>query len=166
MTEPIAADAIGQLRRLWAHAAWADGALLATLRERPEAADAWREYAHLLGAEAVWLARLEQRPAPVAIWPTLTPADAESLHESLRAGYAAYLDRLTPASLAAPVAYVNSAAQSFRTEALDILLQVMLHGQYHRGRINLLLRQGGATPFPADYISFVRGVPAATTAPG
>ena len=158
MTEPIAADAIGQLRRLWAHAAWADGALLATLRERPEAADAWREYAHLLGAEAVWLARLEQRPAPVAIWPTL--------HESLLAGYAAYLDRLTSASLAATVAYVNSAGQSFRTEAGDILLQVMLHGQYHRGRINLLLRQGGATPFAADYISFVRGVPAATTAPG
>jgi uncharacterized damage-inducible protein DinB len=39
----------------------------------------------------------------------------------------------------------------------------MLHGQYHRGKINLLLRQAGLAPAPVDFISFVRGVPAATT---
>jgi hypothetical protein len=42
----------------------------------------------------------------------------------------------------------------------------MLHGQYHRGKINLLLRQSGAEPAPADYISYVRGVPAAVTPVG
>ena len=37
-----------------------------------------------------------------------------------------------------------------------------LHGQYHRGKVNLLLRQGGHAPAPVDYVAFVRGVPAAT----
>ena len=44
-----------------------------------------------------------------------------------------------------------------------MLLQVALHGQYHRGKINLMLRQAGLPPTPTDYISFARGVPAATT---
>ena len=42
------------------------------------------------------------------------------------------------------------------------LLHVPLHGQYHRGKINLLLRQAGRQPAPTDYITFVRGVSAAT----
>lgn len=36
-----------------------------------------------------------------------------------------------------------------------------MHGQYHRGKVNLLLRQADRTPAPTDYIAFVRGVPAA-----
>jgi hypothetical protein len=42
---------------------------------------------------------------------------------------------------------------------------VVLHGQYHRGKVNLLLRQEGEQPAPTDYIAFVRGVPAAVTVP-
>jgi uncharacterized damage-inducible protein DinB len=45
----------------------------------------------------------------------------------------------------------------------DILLQVALHGQYHRGKVNLLLRDAALPPAPVDFISFARGVPAATT---
>lgn len=161
--ELIIMNAVEQLQRLWAHNVWADAALLAALRATPDHTAAWREYAHVLGAEAVWLARLEQRPA-TAVWPTLTVAEAEALHHTLTAGYRDYLARLTPASLAETVAYVNSAGRRFDTAVGDILLQVLLHGQYHRGKINLLLRQSGVAPLPVDYIAFVRGVPAATTA--
>ena len=62
------------------------------------------------------------------------------------------------------VDYRNSAGISFSTSAGDILFHVMLHGQYHRGKVNLLLRQSGFPPVPTDYIAFVRGVPAATQA--
>jgi uncharacterized damage-inducible protein DinB len=58
---------------------------------------------------------------------------------------------------------VNSAGQSFETPVSDMLLQVALHGQYHRGKINLMLRQAHLPPTPTDYIAFARGVPAATT---
>ena len=59
--------------------------------------------------------------------------------------------------------YVNSAGQSFETPVSDMLLQVFLHGQYHRGKVNLMLREGGLPPVPTDYISWARGVPAAVT---
>lgn len=156
--------ALEQLRRLWAHAEWADGLLLAALEQQPNPpAEALREYAHILGAEETWLSRLEGRAARAAVWPEPTPEAVGALARSVRAGYGAYLTSLAESQLDRGVAYVNSAGLAFTTPAVDILLQVMLHGQYHRGKINLLLRQAGLAPAPVDFISFVRGVPAATT---
>lgn len=151
------------LRRLWAHCLWADRAVLEALDAGPDTAAAWREYAHVLGAEALWLARLEQRSPSVPVWPRLSRVEAEALRREVAGGYDAYLARLDGDALPRTVEYTNSAGQTFRTPVGDILLHVMLHGQYHRGKINLLLRQHLAAPAPVDYIGFVRGVPAAVT---
>ena len=157
-------DGAELIRRMWAHAAWADATLLAALtRGLTVPADAWREYAHVLGAEAVWLARLEQRASPVPVWPTLTSDEVTALRGSVAAGYDAYLARLDAASLLESFSYRNSTGQEFTSVVHDVLVHVALHGQYHRGKINLLLRQGHCEPGPADYITFVRGVPAAVT---
>jgi uncharacterized damage-inducible protein DinB len=157
-------DALEAFRRMWEHAAWADEILLSALEAmHPAPALAWREYSHVLGAESVWLDRLLRRPARYAVWPELSIAEATSLAASLRAEYSAYIAGLTAEALDARVPYVNSAGQSFETPASDMLLQVMLHGQYHRGKINLLLRQAHLPPTPTDYITFARGVPAAVT---
>jgi len=157
-------DAIDAMRRMWDHAAWADGLLLSALEAmQPPPALAWREYSHVLGAESVWLDRLLSRKQRFAVWPELSASEASALTTSLRREYADYLAALTSDSLDTRVAYVNSAGQSFETPVSDILLQVFLHGQYHRGKINLLLRQAGMPPTPTDYIAFARGVPAAVT---
>jgi uncharacterized damage-inducible protein DinB len=157
-------DARETFRRMWEHAAWADELLLSELEAmQPPPALAWREYSHVLGAESVWLDRLLRRPQRHAVWPELSVADASSLAASLRAEYSAYVAALSPEALDVRIPYVNSAGQSFDTAVSDILLQVALHGQYHRGKINLLLRQAHLPPTPTDYIAFARGVPAATT---
>jgi uncharacterized damage-inducible protein DinB len=146
------------------HNAWADALLLSALEAmQPPPALAWREYAHVLGAESVWLDRLSHRPQRLPVWPELSMHEASSLATTLRAEYAAYVATLTDDALAVRVPYVNSAGQSFETPVIDILLQVFLHGQYHRGKINLMLRQAHLPPTPTDYISFARGVPAAVT---
>jgi uncharacterized damage-inducible protein DinB len=158
-------DVLRMTRLLFEHVAWADRLLLdALLAVDPPPAEAWREYAHILGAESVWIDRLVGRPQRIAIWPELTTTEVRSLADSLRDEYARYLEALDVGALDARVPYVNSAGRAFDGPVADILLQVALHGQYHRGKINLLLRQGGHEPAPTDYISFARGVPAATTA--
>lgn len=156
-------DGLTTVRRLWDHAAWADQLLLAALVRSAPPGAAWREYSHVLGAESVWLDRLLHRPAQVAVWPELAQADATSLSNRLRTEYEAYLDSLSTETLDDGVTYTNSAGHSFTTSANDILLHVALHGQYHRGKVNLLLRQHDASPVPTDFIAFVRGVSAATT---
>ena len=157
-------DAIDAMRRMWDHAAWADALLLSALEAmQPPPPLAWREYAHVLGAESVWLDRLLRRKARFPVWPELSVGEASALAASLREEYAGYVAALQSDTLDTRVAYVNSAGQTFETAVSDILLQVFLHGQYHRGKINLMLRQGGMPPTPTDYIAFARGVPAATT---
>jgi uncharacterized damage-inducible protein DinB len=157
--------ALEQLRRLWDHCAWADAALLVALEIADDLpAAALKEYAHVIGAEEVWLSRVEGRPATVPVWPDLALSEVRALAERVRAGYSALLATLDGARLTSVVAYTNTTGRSFETPLIDILLHVMLHAQYHRGKVNLLLRQADLAPAPVDYIGFVRGVPAATTA--
>ena len=166
------------ITKLWAHLAWADETLLDALRAGSIPEAAVREYAHILGAEEVWLARLEHRPSRTPVWPSLpldevkTPVwpdlpfeQVASLAAALRQDYRGFLERLDDRALERVVAYTNTAGKSFENSIQDILLHVALHGQYHRGKVNLLLRQGGHPPAPTDYIAYIRGVPAARTDP-
>ena len=72
------------------------------------------------------------------------------------------LATLGPGDLDRDVTYTNSAGQEFTSRVEDILLHVVMHGSYHRGQVAMLIRDGGGTPAPTDYIAFVRGAPAAT----
>ena len=154
---------IDEIRSLWRHCVSADRALLSALESHSdEAQEAWREMAHVLGAEEIWLARLEGRAARCAVWPEGSLEETRALAELVHASYETYLARLQQADLELPVQYVNSAGQSFTGKTAGILLHVVLHGQYHRGKINLLLGQSGGQPRAVDYIAFLRGVPAAT----
>lgn len=154
--------ALDQLRELWRHCVWADRCIhdaLAGTGELPK--EILREYAHVLGAEEVWLARLEHRAARAPVWPQISLAATEFLAVQVREGYDALFSRLDEHSVDEPVTYTNSVGQTFTNPLGEILVHVALHGQYHRGKVNLMLRQAGLEPAPTDYIAFVRGVPAA-----
>jgi len=155
-----------EIRRLFDHARWADGLMLAALQASPATPpEAWREFAHVLGAHETWLSRLEQRPARLAVWPALEPDAIPAACERVHAGYAAYFARVGERELECPIAYQNSAGVAFESRALDMLLQAATHAQYHRGKVNLLLRQAGLAPAPVDLIAYVRGAAAAVTPP-
>jgi uncharacterized damage-inducible protein DinB len=161
-------DTSSLIRRIFAHAAWADklvlDALIAAGNDAPP--DVWREYAHVLGADAVWLSRLELAPPPLPVWPELSRDEVIALRERVVSGYERYLERASEATLNGNLDYVNSLGQAFSNTPLEILVHVAMHAQYHRGKINQILRQSGSEPAPVDYISYVRGVPAATSKRG
>ena len=156
-----------RVQRLFAHLRWADERTLASLRDAHPAAptDALELYAHVLGAEHVWIARLEGRVPRVAVWPALSLDECAAVAAKNHAGYQTFLDGKDSAALEGEVAYTNSAGQSFRSRADDILMHVALHGMYHRGQVAHLLRRQGFTPATTDYIAFVRGAPAAIRQP-
>ena len=156
-------NSIDIIRKLWGHCQWADAEVFKAVSQCPDDSEAWREYAHILGAEAVWLARLERRVSQVPVWPTLAVEDAEQLRAALITGYDTFIDALGVESLSEAITYKNSKGAEFTTPICDMLLQVLLHGQFHRGKINVLLRQTMDVAAPVDYIGFVWGVPAAVT---
>ena len=84
--------------------------------------------------------------------------------DTLASGYSAFLATLSDDDIDRSVTYTTSDGRVFTNSVGDILAQVALHGQYHRGKMNLLLRQAESEPAPVDFIAFVRGAPAATQA--
>ncbi|MEP6731991.1 MAG: DinB family protein [bacterium] len=153
------------IQQLFGHAAWADDALYRALTASSAAPDeALREYAHILGACEVWLSRMEQRAPRIAVWPTLSPAECVAFRETIADGYDAILSRLTDDVLDQKVSYTTSDGRPFVNTGGEILVHVAMHGQYHRGKVNLLLRQAEMAPAPADLIAFIRGASTATQA--
>ena len=153
------------LTALLDHLAWADARVLSALRDAPGSDPRSLElFAHVLGAEHVWLSRIRGTAPRVAVWPALTLEACAELAAENAAGLRAALDEETARddALGREVAYVNSAGQAFRSTVADMLLQVALHGSYHRGQIALLVRQSGGVPSATDYIAMARGAPAAT----
>ncbi len=154
------------LDKLFAHLAWADEHALQSLRDGgDDVVQAHELLAHILGAELVWLSRIEGRRPEIAVWPDLTLDECAALARRVCTSYERLLDGLDEAALARNVHYTNSAGLEFDSTVGDILMHVALHGAYPRGQIALLVRAGGSTPAPTDYIQFTRGAPAATRTP-
>lgn len=85
------------------------------------------------------------------------------LAADLRTAYMRYIGSVSAGDLARGVAYTTTDGRVFESPVGDILLHVPLHGQYHRGKVNVLFRQAGFEPVPLDFIAFARGAPAAAT---
>ena len=151
------------IRKLWAHVVWADQVILAAVQAGRATIETVREFAHILGADEIWLARLTGRASRTPVWPEVPVSELPALATMVHDGYRDYLASLDEQELDRVAAYTNTAGVSFKTPVRDILLHVVLHAHYHRGKINLLLRQAGLDPAPADYIAFARGAPAAVT---
>lgn len=152
-----------KIHALWDHLFWADSRLFDALKSNELTNDnAYREFAHIIGSEETWLSRLQKRTAHTSVWPDLKQTELEQQMGVIHNAYEGYLADLGEKDLETNISYTNSAGKQFSNSISDILLHVALHSQYHRGKINLILRESGQEPVPVDYIAFVRGVPAAT----
>ena len=161
-----ASGLIQPLGKLLEHLEWADARVLESLHAMPQPSQrALDLYAHVLGAEHVWLSRMLKRPPREKIWPDITLERAASLAAENAAGLRGLLDSCPADELRRQVPYTNSAGLAFESTIEDMLLQVVLHGCYHRGQVALLLRDSGAAPAPTDYIAFIRGSASAVSLP-
>lgn len=151
-------------RRMWEHLFWADAALLDALTSAGYPPEAAREFTHIIGSEEVWLARLEDRPARLEVWPSVAASEIGAVMREVHRRWEAFLAVHSGVDPDMPIRYANTAGVRFENSIRDILSHVALHGHYHRGKVNLLLRQAGGTPVLVDYIAYVRGAPAATEA--
>jgi uncharacterized damage-inducible protein DinB len=149
-------EALGQLLK---YTVWANNTIL-TLFEKygPQTpAPSLRLMSHLVNAQATWLARLRDQIATVGIWDEHDLATCKRMNTETLSGFEEFLQNQKPGSdLHKKVPYKNSMGMPFENSILDILLQMLSHGSYHRGQIAMQLRQHGLEPVNTDYITFVR----------
>jgi uncharacterized damage-inducible protein DinB len=148
------------VQKLYEHLNWANQSILEYLRHSEgEQQQAMRLFAHILLAEQVWLARLQGKDSSqLPIWSDVDLAGCSQLVLQNDESYTTFIDGLTIADLDNEILYFNSKGQAFQTSIRDVLTHVALHGQYHRGQINSLLRATGFDPVNVDYITFVRNL--------
>lgn len=148
---------IDGLRRLGRHGAWADARLLHTARQASgDLAPVLRELGHVRAAQDIWLSRIAGRSATLPVWPTLGLDELATAGAAIDAAMGTLLGALTPEGLTREVAYKTSAGVTYRTAVGDILLHLLTHGQYHRGKANAALRAIGAEAANVDFITWLR----------
>ncbi|OBA07436.1 damage-inducible protein DinB [Paenibacillus polymyxa] len=141
------------------HLYWADGRILDALEEsKTKNKGLLKLVRHVAVAERVWLDRLQGKgSAQYSLWEETEDLTAiRVMFEENAEQYRIYIEGLKEFEMDEMIDYENQSGVSFRTSARDILLQVLLHGQYHRGQINRALRIESAEPAQVDYITFTR----------
>ncbi len=150
-------DSLARHRRLFDYDRWANGEVLASLRQaRRSPPSALATFAHVLAAEELWLVRLRRDHIQVAVWPDLSLEQCEHALERVALGWREYLMNRTPASLEEIVAYTNTQGERWSNRVEDVLTHVVMHSSYHRGQIASDLRRADDMPAYSDFIHAVR----------
>ncbi|MBD3921931.1 DinB family protein [Paenibacillus sp. PR3] len=147
------------VKRMFEHQLWADRQLLDAVRNSGGGSpEALRLFRHLAIAEQVWIIRLNgESSTHLQLWADDADVDdIEALIASNEQQYTAYLAALTEEQLDEDLTYASQNGTVFRTPIRDILTHVALHGQYHRGQINRILRETAGEPQALDFILFAR----------
>ncbi|MDG0792279.1 DinB family protein [Cohnella ginsengisoli] len=147
------------MKRMMDHMYWADGRILDALEEsKTKDKDLLKLARHIAVAEQVWLSRLQGNgSAQYSLWEETEDLTAiRKMFEENAEQYRVYIEGLEESALDEMVDYANQSGVPFRTSIRDILSQVLLHGQYHRGQINRGLRMASDAPVQVDYITFAR----------
>lgn len=147
------------IKSMMEHLYWADGRILDALDEsETKNKDLLKLVRHVGVAERVWLSRLQGKgSAQYSLWEEAEDLTAfRTMFEENADQYRVYIEGLKESELDEMIHYANQSGVAFRTSVRDILLQVLLHGQYHRGQINRALRIESAEPAQVDYITFAR----------
>ncbi|MGE0463143.1 MAG: DinB family protein [Vicinamibacterales bacterium] len=153
------------LRDLYRHMEWAD----ATVWPAVLASDSAREdeklrglltHLHLVQHAFLRQWRGEPRDAPYPTFTALAPL--KSWAREYHIATPAFLDTLTDARLTEPmpVAWAHMVEKAIgrppaTTTLGETVLQVALHSQYHRGQVNMRLRELGGVPPLVDYIAWL-----------
>lgn len=151
-------ESLDSFRQLFKYDHWANQESLRSLaslsmtNERP-----LKIAGHIFGAQRVWLGRLEAPGgAPAAPWPLMTVEETFAAFSELYERWNSFLNSLTPERLDEDLVHRNTKGAEFRVPIRDILMQLVLHGAYHRGQIAAEIRGAGGSPSTTDYIVYVR----------
>ncbi|MET3941608.1 putative damage-inducible protein DinB [Paenibacillus sp. PvP094] len=147
------------IKAMMEHLYWADGRILDALQKsETKNKGLLKLVRHVAVAERVWLSRLLGKDSgQYSLWEEAEDLSViRSMFEENAKQYRVYMEGLDESRLDEMLDYVNQSGVLFQTSVRDILSQVILHGQYHRGQINQALRIESAEPVQIDYITFAR----------
>ena len=151
-------ESLDSLRQYFEYDYWANQTTLrsvASLKAPPERA--LKVVGHIVGAQRVWLGRLESPGGdPPAPWPLMNLEEANAAVSEMHQRWNSFLGNLVGERLDEDLVHRNSKGAEFRAPVRDVLMQLVMHGAYHRGQVAAVVRDAGGAPSSTDYITRVR----------
>ncbi len=143
---------------IFEHVSWANHRIVdALVYAAHEEQEITRLFSHLLYAEKIWMLRiLGEDHSAIPLFRNTSLDECRSLIEENEQLITPFLKSLNDRELARIVSYTNKKGITYENSVTEILTHVALHGQYHRGQINMRLRMGGKEPINVDFITFLR----------
>lgn len=137
---------------------WANSVLIDALIKLDSSVDKTvRLINHIISAQDLWLERIQNQTSwDIELW------EEHSLHECYALSgistneWLKYINRNTEKTLREEHTYYNSKNEQFTNKIYQTINHVITHSHYHRGQINLLLRESSESPVECDYIYFLR----------
>jgi uncharacterized damage-inducible protein DinB len=146
------------IKSMFKHVHWANQRILEALQNGAvENKQANNLFSHILHAENIWFTRIKGiDSSQLPIWEEVRLDKCVELVKQNNHNFTGLLSNLSPSELDQLVSYRNSKGTEFDNTIREILTHVALHGQYHRGQINQLLRVADLDPINVDFITFKR----------
>jgi uncharacterized damage-inducible protein DinB len=151
-------EPLDSLRQLFEYDYWANQLALRSIANLTTSTErALKVAGHIVGAQRVWLGRLETPGAShTAPWPLMSLEEANAAVTEVHERWNSFFGNLAPERLDEDLVHRNSKGAEFRVPVRDVLMQLVVHGAYHRGQIAAAVREAGGTPSSTDYIIYVR----------
>jgi len=143
---------------MYEHLIWANKSILETLQNLEDVnREVSRLFSHILFSEKVWITRIQGGDSSrLPIWLDVDLEVCKELVRHNEESVKIFLSNLAETDLDKVISYKNSSGKEFENNLREILTHVAIHGQYHRGQINLLLRANGNEPVNVDFITLMR----------
>lgn len=145
------------IQKMYEHLSWANQRIFQAL-QNVDNQEAIRLFSHILYVENLWITRLKGLDSShISIWSEDIDLDGcGELIKEAEENITTFLQNLKESDLDKTVSYRNSEGEKFENSVRELLTHIALHGHYHRGQINTLLRKNGHEPISVDFIMFVR----------
>jgi uncharacterized damage-inducible protein DinB len=150
------------IRALYHHMAWADAQVLGAVAAYPAASEdeeLRRMLHHIVVVQRFFLSQLQPRAFDYEK-EKLAPATQDGMARLFRETHAdelAYIDSVGADALL-PVMETGHFA-TIRPTVGEMMMQVVMHSQHHRGQVASRLRELGGAPPTVDFILWVRDRP-------
>lgn len=108
---------------------------------------------HILNAHEIWNTRILKVPTQFAVWQLQDWIAMKEVDQNNHSVSDAILDSK---ALDEIVNYTTSTGEKYSNTIQDLLFHLINHSNYHRGQINMELKNLGLKPLITDYVFYKR----------